>query len=222
MKRARRIFAIVTVFALLTGCQTNPYTDAQQASDKAKGAGVGAAAGAVVGALSGGRSSEDRCRNALIGVGVGALAGTAVGAYMDAQEDKLRKRLAGTGVGVTRTGDSLVLNMPRNVTFDVDRADVHANFHPVLNSVSLVLKQYEKTLIDVVGHTDGSGTLVHNMDLSQRRAAAVGRYLSAQGIDSRRIVTQGRGSQFPIASNDTPEGKQQNRRVELVLRPLTA
>jgi len=222
MVRTRRIYALLVVLSLLLGCQTNPYTGEQEASNKAKGAGIGAAAGAVIGALTGGGSSQDRRKNALIGAGIGALAGTGVGAYMDAQEDKLRKQLAGTGVSVTRTGDNLVLNMPGNVTFAVDQADIRSNFYPVLNSVTLVLKEYDKTLIDVVGHTDSSGTLQHNMDLSQRRAASVGSYLSAQGIDSRRIVTQGMGPQFPIASNDTTDGKQQNRRVELVLRPLTA
>ena len=221
MKRMT-IYAVLTALTLLAGCQTNPYTGQQEASNKAKGAGIGAAAGAVLGALAGGHSSEDRRKDALIGAGIGALAGTGVGAYMDAQEDKLRKQLAGTGVSVTRNGDNLVLNMPGNVTFDVDRSDIRSNFYPVLNSVTLVLKEYDKTLIDVVGHTDSTGSLEHNNELSQRRAASVGDYLAAQGVDARRIVTQGMGPQYPVATNDTAEGRQLNRRVELVLRPLTA
>ena len=117
---------------LLTACTTNPYTGEQEASNKAKGAAIGAAAGAVVGLLSG-DDADERRKNALIGAGVGALAGTAVGAYMDAQENKLREQLENTGVSVTRQGDDILLNMPGNVTFDVNRADVKSSFYPVLN-----------------------------------------------------------------------------------------
>jgi outer membrane protein OmpA-like peptidoglycan-associated protein len=212
----------VTLLAFIAACTTNPYTGEQEASNKAKGAGVGAAAGAVIGAIAGGGSSEERRKKALIGAGIGALAGVGVGAYMDAQEDKLRQQLAGTGVSVTRNGDNLILNMPGNITFPVNQSDVRAEFYPVLNSVSLVLKEYNKTLIDVVGHTDSTGSLEYNLQLSQKRAVSVAQYLQAQGVEGMRIVTQGMGPQYPMASNDTPEGRQLNRRVELVLRPLTA
>jgi len=222
MTRFKGVMVACTLASFLTACTTNPYTGEQEASNKAKGAGIGAAAGAVIGAIAGGGSSEERRKKALIGAGIGALAGTGVGAYMDAQEDKLRQQLAGTGVSVTRVGNDLVLNMPGNITFPVNQSDVRAEFYPVLNSVGLVLKEYDKTLIDVVGHTDSTGTYDYNMQLSQKRAASVGSYLQAQGIDARRILTQGVGPQYPVASNDTAEGRQVNRRVELVLRPLTA
>jgi outer membrane protein OmpA-like peptidoglycan-associated protein len=212
------IGAVLLVSLLLGACQTtNPYTGQQQTSNTAKGAGVGAAAGAIIGALAGGSR-----KSALIGAGVGVLAGGAVGNYMDKQEAQLRQQLQGTGVSVTRNGDNLILNMPGNVTFATNQSDVNANFYPVLNSVALVLKQYEKTMIDVVGHTDSTGSMQLNMQLSQARAASVGAYLQSQGILAARIATQGVGPQYPIASNDTPEGRAQNRRVELILRPLTA
>jgi outer membrane protein OmpA-like peptidoglycan-associated protein len=212
------IGAVLLVSLLLGACQTtNPYTGQQQTSNTAKGAGVGAAAGAIIGALAGGSR-----KSALIGAGVGVLAGGAVGNYMDKQEAQLRQQLQGTGVSVTRNGDNLILNMPGNVTFATNQSDVNANFYPVLNSVALVLKQYEKTMIDVVGHTDSTGSMQLNMQLSQARAASVGAYLQSQGILPARIATQGVGPQYPIASNDTPEGRSQNRRVELILRPLTA
>lgn len=208
----------LVVSLMLAGCQTtNPYTGQQQTSNTAKGAGIGAAAGAVIGALAGGSR-----KSALIGAGVGVLAGGAVGNYMDKQEAQLRQQLQGTGVSVTRNGDNLILNMPGNVTFATNQSDVNASFYPVLNSVALVLKQYEKTMIDVVGHTDSTGSMQLNMQLSQARAASVGMYLQNQGILAQRIQTQGVGPQYPIASNDTPEGRAQNRRVELILRPLTA
>lgn len=203
---------------MLAGCQTtNPYTGQQQTSNTAKGAGIGAAAGAVIGALAGGSR-----KSALIGAGIGALAGGATGKYMDDQEAKLRAQLQGTGVSVTRSGDNLILNMPGNVTFATNQSDVNANFYPVLNSVALVLKEYEKTMIDIVGHTDSTGSMQLNMQLSQARAASVGAYLQSQGVQAVRIATQGMGPQYPIASNDTPEGRAQNRRVELILRPVTA
>jgi len=212
----------LTLIGFLAGCTTNPYTGEQEASNKAKGAGIGAAAGAVIGAIAGGGSSEERRKKALIGAGIGALAGVGVGAYMDAQEDKLRQQLSGTGVSVTRNGDNLILNMPGNVTFDVNQSEVRGDFYPVLNSVALVLKEYNKTIIDVVGHTDSTGALEYNMQLSQKRAASVAQYLQAQGVEPMRVATQGVGPQYPVASNDSPEGRQLNRRVELVLRPLTA
>jgi outer membrane protein OmpA-like peptidoglycan-associated protein len=208
----------LVVSLMLAGCQTtNPYTGQQQTSNTAKGAGIGAAAGAVIGALAGGSR-----KSALIGAGIGALAGGATGKYMDDQEAKLRTQLQGTGVSVTRNGDNLILNMPGNVTFATNQSDVNASFYPVLNSVALVLKEYEKTMIDIVGHTDSTGTMQLNMQLSQARAASVGAYLQSQGVQAVRIATQGMGPQYPIATNDTPEGRAQNRRVELILRPLTA
>jgi outer membrane protein OmpA-like peptidoglycan-associated protein len=204
----------------LAACTTNPYTGEQEASNKAKGAAIGAAAGAVVGVLSG-DGSQERRKRALIGAGVGALAGTAVGAYMDAQEDKLRQQLQGTGVSVTRIGDDIILNMPGNVTFDVNRAEIKPDFYEVLRSVALVVDEYDKTLVDVAGHTDSTGTVAHNMDLSQQRADSVSRYLQSQGVDPRRVYAEGYGPHYPIADNSTAAGRAENRRVELALKPIT-
>jgi len=216
LSRAR----ILLLATMLVGCTTNPYTGEREASNKAKGAGIGAAIGAVIGVLSG-DDADERRKNALIGAGVGALAGTAVGAYMDAQENKLREQLAGTGVSVVRLGDDIVLNMPGNVTFDVNQGAVQSGFYPVLNSVGLVLDEYDKTLIDVNGHTDSTGTVQYNMELSKRRASSVADYLGSRGVDRSRFVTQGYGPSYPVAENGTAGGRQMNRRVELVLKPLT-
>lgn len=209
----------ILVFGLV-GCTTNPYTGEEQASNTAKGAAIGAAAGAVVGVLTG-DDADERRKNALIGAGVGALGGAAVGAYMDAQEAKLREQLQGTGVSVTRLGDDIVLNMPGNVTFDVNQSAVKSNFYPVLNSVGLVLNEYNKTLIDVNGHTDSTGSVEYNMGLSNRRAQSVADYLAAQGIEPNRLFTQGFGPHYPVADNATADGRQLNRHVELILKPLT-
>jgi outer membrane protein OmpA-like peptidoglycan-associated protein len=214
--------ALAAVAVLFAGCQTvNPYTQEKQTSKAAKGAGIGAVAGAVAGMLSGDDSKERRKR-ALIGAGVGALAGGGVGYYMDVQEKKLRDRLAGTGVSVTRVGDNITLNMPGNITFRTDSADLNGNFFEVLDSVGLVLKEYEKTLVEVAGHTDNTGDASYNQALSERRARTVAQYLATKGVINQRLMTVGGGEGHPIASNDNPEGRQANRRVELTLAPLTA
>jgi outer membrane protein OmpA-like peptidoglycan-associated protein len=202
----------------LSACTINPYTGEQQVSKTAMGATLGAAGGAAIGALA----ARDRAKGALIGAGAGALAGGAVGVYMDVQEAKLRERLRGTGVSVTRVGDELVLNMPGSVTFETNQAAIRPSFYEVLNSVSMVLKEYDKTIIEVLGHTDATGSDAYNQGLSEQRAASVRSYLAAQGIDARRVLSQGFGERHPVASNDSAEGRQSNRRVELRLVPLTA
>jgi outer membrane protein OmpA-like peptidoglycan-associated protein len=218
---ARKVVLSAVVAAFVSGCYTmDPYTGDRKVSDTTKGAGIGALAGAAIGALSGGNSQERRKR-ALIGAGVGALAGGAAGNYMDRQEAKLRAQLRDSGVSVTRNGDSITLNMPGNITFQTGSADLNANFFEVLNSVALVLKEYDKTIIDIAGHTDNVGSAESNQALSERRAATVAQYLRTKGITDQRIDTVGYGATKPIASNATPDGRQRNRRVELTLSPLT-
>lgn len=210
--------------AFVAGCTTDPFTNERKMSNTAGGALIGAGVGAGVGALAGvaaGGSSVATRNAALIGAGIGALAGTAIGSYMDQQEAELRAQLQGTGVSVTRNGDYIILNMPSNVTFATDQSAVSTRFYPTLNSVALVLKKYERTLIDVNGHTDSTGDDRYNMQLSQERALSVAQYLNAQGIDRRRFSVMGYGEERPIAANSTPDGRAANRRVELYLMPLT-
>lgn len=203
---------------LMAGCTTvNPYTREQQTSKVAKGAGIGAAAGAVVGLLTKG----DKLQNALIGAGVGALAGGGAGYYMDVQEAKLRQRLEGTGVSVTRSGDNITLNLPSSITFASNSADLNSQFYSALEGVTLVLKEYEKTVIEVAGHTDSSGSDQLNQALSERRAQSVAAYLSSHGVKNQRLITIGAGETRPVASNDTEQGKAANRRVELTIVPIT-
>jgi outer membrane protein OmpA-like peptidoglycan-associated protein len=207
------------IFAFgISACTTDPYTGERQASKTAVGAGVGAVVGALGGAIVGGSNSR---KAALIGAGIGALAGGGVGAYMDAQEADLRKQLQGTGVSVTRQGDNLILNMPGNVTFDTDSIVLKQHFDEVLNSVAIVLKKYNKTYVDILGHTDGIGSEAYNMRLSYNRANVVADYLQAQGVNRERMVVNGLGEGFPIATNDTEEGRALNRRVEIALSPVT-
>lgn len=216
-----RMMAVLVTLAVAAGCTTiNPYTRETQTSNAAKGAAIGAAVGAVAGVLTGDNSRERRKR-ALIGAGVGGIAGGGVGYYMDVQEAKLRQQLEGTGVSVTRNGNEIVLNMPGNVTFATNSADLNSQFFGTLDSVALVLKEYDKTVVDISGHTDNTGGLEYNQQLSERRAGTVANYLTGRGIAGDRVIRQGFGWSRPIASNDTPEGRQANRRVEIVLSPIT-
>ncbi len=218
---ARMLLSVVLSAALIASCTTyDPYTREQKTSTATKGAAIGALAGVVVGLISGDNSSE-RKKRALIMAGVGALAGGAVGSYMDQQEAKLRARLDGTGVSVTRIGDNITLNMPGNITFDTDRYDLKSTFFPVLDSVTLVLQEFDQTLIEVAGHTDSTGSDAYNLTLSQQRAASVSDYLKSRQILPDRLITVGAGEHSPVASNETETGRQLNRRVELTIVPLT-
>ncbi len=219
MKHA--IIALTAASFALAACTTNPFSGEQQISNTAVGAGTGAAVGAAAGALLGATTSLNTRKAALIGAGIGAIGGGGVGVYMDNQEAQLRKRLASSGVSVTRVGDRIVLNMPSNVTFDSDQAAVKPQFYDTLNSVSLVFREYDKTLIDVVGHTDSSGDDDYNYDLSRRRAASVAQYFTSQQLNPDRFNVEGRGEREPIATNDSEPGKSQNRRVEITIVPLT-
>jgi outer membrane protein OmpA-like peptidoglycan-associated protein len=128
--------------------------------------------------------------------------------------------MAGTGVDVVRKGDNITLNMPGNVTFDFDSASVKPQFMPVLDNVAQTLTQYDKTVIEVAGHTDNVGSDSYNQALSQRRANAVASYLGSRGIMQQRMITVGAGESRPIASNDTEAGRSENRRVEITLVPV--
>jgi outer membrane protein OmpA-like peptidoglycan-associated protein len=213
---------LVSAAFVLAGCTTtDPYTGEQKTSNAAKGAGIGALAGAAIGALTNTSSGKQAARNAAIGAGIGILAGGAVGAYMDRQEQQLRQRLAGTGVGIRRHGDVIELVMPGNITFDTAQSSIRSGFFETLNSVAIVLDEFDKTLVDVMGHTDSDGSEQYNLDLSYARADSVSRYLISQQVAAQRLVVQGFGERTPIASNTTAAGKQQNRRVEIQISPLT-
>lgn len=213
--RLKTISVLVASGILIAGCTRNPTTGQMEMTNTGLGATLGALGGAAIGAIT-----NDR-RGALIGAGIGALAGGAVGAYMDRQEAELRQDLAGTGVDVSRQGDNIVLNMPSNVTFGFDSTTIRPEFQGTLSEVGQTLAQYEQTYVDVVGHTDSTGSTDYNQSLSERRARSVADYISARGVIRPRINIGGYGETQPIADNGTNAGRQQNRRVEIYLRPHT-
>jgi outer membrane protein OmpA-like peptidoglycan-associated protein len=219
-RNLKPIILLTLALFVFSACSTvNPYTQEKQVSKAAIGTGIGALSGAAIGMIT--TDHKHRQRNALIGAGVGALAGGGVGYYMDVQETKLRERLSNSGVSVTRSGDQIILNMPGNVTFKTDSSDINASFYSALNSVVLVLNEYKKTSIDIIGHTDSVGSDSYNQQLSERRARSVAEYMAGQGVLPARLLIAGYGKSQPIASNDTPEGRAQNRRVTLQIIPLT-
>ncbi len=216
------VIGVTGLAALLAGCETmDPYTRETETSKATKGALIGAAAGIAVG-LASGDDAVDRRQRALIGAGVGALAGGAVGNYMDRQEMELRQELEGTGVSVTRDGDHITLNMPGNITFATNSADLNSGFFEVLGSVTKVLKEFDQTVVEVAGHTDSRGTDAYNQALSERRAQTVTDFFTARNISSQRFITIGLGESMPVADNNTAAGQQLNRRVEITMVPITS
>jgi outer membrane protein OmpA-like peptidoglycan-associated protein len=220
----RKAIAVVTCAAFLLGaCQTqDPYTGEEKTSHATRGAIFGALGGAAIGALTNTSSGKQAARNALIGAGIGALVGGAVGGYMDQQEAELRQRLRAAGVSVQRQGNNIVLVMASDITFDVDSDQVKPQFYQTLAAVGEVLAEYNKTMIEVSGHTDSTGSNEYNQDLSQRRANAVAYVLAQNGVMPGRMYVMGLGETRPVASNATPAGRARNRRVEIQIIPYTS
>jgi outer membrane protein OmpA-like peptidoglycan-associated protein len=219
MNAVNKIALLMAVAALsLSACTTNPDTGKKRISKTAVGGLGGALGGYLLGDLIGGRN--DRTEK-ILGAGIGAVAGAGAGYYMDQQEKKLRKQTAGTGVGVTREGNELVLDMPSEITFAVGSANLDPAFRTTLDKVASTLTEYEKTYVDVLGHTDSTGTDASNQTLSEQRASTVAGYLSSKGVQTARLATKGYGESQPRATNTTDEGRASNRRVEIRLVPVT-
>jgi outer membrane protein OmpA-like peptidoglycan-associated protein len=217
----KKIALVALASIVVAGCTTtDPYTGEKQISKTTGGAVIGALAGAAGGLVVANQTGADPRAAALIGAGIGGLTGGAIGNYMDQQEAELRAQLQGTGISVTRQGDRIILNMPSNITFATDQDQINPGFYPTLNSVAIVLRKFDKTYIDINGHTDNVGNAAYNQGLSERRAASVANYLGPQGVDQRRISTLGFGMTQPIASNANEAGRAQNRRVEISIAPI--
>ncbi|MCI8209676.1 cell envelope biogenesis protein OmpA [Pseudomonas sp. S25] len=224
MFTSRRLIIVATAVALLSGCASqNPYDNQGQAqnsggvSKTAKYGGLGALAGAVAGAAI---DHNNRGKGALIGAAVVGAASAGYGYYADKQEKALRESMANTGVEVQRQGDQIKLIMPGNITFATDSSAIASSFYSPLNNLAGSLKQFNQNNIEIVGYTDSTGSRQHNMDLSQQRAQSVSTYLTSQGVDPARLSVRGAGPDQPIASNADVNGRAQNRRVEVNLKPI--
>ncbi|HET8711210.1 MAG TPA: OmpA family protein [Spongiibacteraceae bacterium] len=211
------IVGLITA-TLLAGCTTtDPYTGEQKTSNTAKDAGIGAVAGAILGAAT--ASKKDRTQGILTGAAIGGGIGAAVGHHQDQQEAELRKKMQNTGVEVQREGDTINLVVPSAISFATDSAQLTPNFYGPLNSIATSLKDYPDTTVQIVGHTDSTGSAAYNQQLSVNRANAVVVYLTAQGVDQARMQALGMGESQPVADNKTAAGRAQNRRVEIKIIP---
>jgi outer membrane protein OmpA-like peptidoglycan-associated protein len=202
--------SILSAF-ILTACEemtTGPNANAL------KGVGIGAATGAIAGAVLG-----DDKKSILIGTAAGAAIGGLIGNRLDKQEAALRDSLSSKGTTIRNTGSELIVTLPEGITFDVDSTYVRDGFRPEINKIAANLNEYSDTTVDVIGYTDSTGSEQYNQALSADRADAVTEVLLAQGVDAGRIVSFGRGETEPRASNDTEDGRAQNRRVEIIIRP---
>jgi outer membrane protein OmpA-like peptidoglycan-associated protein len=215
----KTILALALSTLTLGGCMTyDPYTGEKETSKATMGSVIGAIGGAAVGAAT--SSKSDRGKGALIGAASGAAIGGGIGYYMDRQEAQLRQKLQGSGVQVVRKGDKIELVMPGNITFNLNESSIQPSFKDTLESVALVLKEFDKTIIRIEGHTDSTGSQDYNQLLSEQRAGSVRDFLLSQNISPARTNAVGYGERYPIASNETPAGREQNRRVELTLVPM--
>lgn len=215
----KKIVTLGAAVSLIAGCTTyDPYTGEEEVSSATVGTVAGAVTGALIGVAT--SSKSDRGKGALIGAVAGGAIGGGAGYYMDKQEAKLRHQLKDSGVSVKRIGDEIILVMPGNITFETGKSALQASFEKVINSVAMVLEEFSETAIEITGHTDSTGSLSFNQTLSEQRADSVKYALQTRGIAAGRIHSSGKGPRYPVASNDTAEGRQANRRVELKLLPL--
>lgn len=223
----RLLMPLVFVLAFsLTACSSftrqNAYTGEEEINDTTIGAVTGAllggGAGVGLAALTGGMSSPAIVWWTVGGAATGALLGGGIGYYMDRQEAELRARLLATGVQVRRDGNNIVLVMPK-LLFSNDESSINAKYFPVLDSVALVMKEYDETIAVVAGHTDSNASIYYNQKLSEARANAVASYLHSQNLPSYRFFTVGHSEAVPVASNRTAAGRQENRRATITLIP---
>jgi len=221
MTRARTPLLLAsTALLALTAC-TDPSV---QTSDPKQRTKEGMAVGAGIGALTGillGDDAKDRRTGAVVGAAVGAMAGGMIGARLDEQAAALRRDFGSDEIRVVRVGDHLVVTMPEDILFATDSDYVRPALQSDLRVLARSLNDYPDTTVDVIGHTDNVGDAAYNQQLSNRRAQAVADVLYDSGVATSRIRAYGRGEDQPVASNLTPEGRAQNRRVEIIIRPMS-
>ncbi|MBM1633234.1 OmpA family protein [Sulfitobacter mediterraneus] len=220
MISSKLTLASVLAGALALSACTDPGRIGAQPGDpnqKTKnGALIGAGAGALLGALS--KGDGNRGDGALKGALIGGALGAGVGYALDRQEAELRQQM-GNDVVITNTGDRLIVTLPQDILFAVDSTTVQPGLMGDLRTLANSLQSYPNSTVQVIGHTDSDGDAAYNQQLSEGRAYAVANVLYSNGVPTSRVQAFGRGESQPIASNLTPAGKAQNRRVEIVILP---
>jgi outer membrane protein OmpA-like peptidoglycan-associated protein len=209
------LFSVLAVMGLTACVDPNAYPDDPNARAK-NGAIMGGLIGAVAGASQDG---DNRLGKAVVGGALGAALGGMIGASLDQQAADLRGSIGNSNISVVNNGSYLVVNMPQDVLFATDSATLRGDLTRDIKAVAANLIRYPNSTIEVIGHTDNSGSAAYNQDLSQRRAVSVANVLRESGVPNARLAAYGRGEDQPIASNLTPEGRAANRRVEIIIRP---
>ncbi len=203
--------ASLTLAGACTDIAPNDGVKTRQSA--AIGAGLGALAG-----IAGGDSARERRQNAAKGAVLGGLIGAGIGNALDRQEEELRAQM-GNNVGITNNGNNLTVTLPQDILFATNSTNVSNASRGDLSTLAQSINRYSNTTVNVVGHTDNVGDAAYNFDLSQRRAQAVTSVLMNAGVSPQRIRSIGRGEDAPIASNATAQGRQQNRRVDIIITP---
>lgn len=209
------LMATIGVFAL-AACTPDPnaYPNDPNARTKA-----GAISGAILGGIIGGQGKGDNTAQTIGGAIIGGVVGGAIGNSLDKQAAELRSSVSNPNISITNNGNELVVSMPEGILFAIDSATLNSTLQNDLRAVAANLQRYPNSTIQVLGHTDNTGTAAYNFDLSQRRAQAVANVLVGSGVSSGRIQAIGRGEANPIASNLSEAGRAQNRRVEIHIFP---
>ena len=217
MNNRTRLVSLGLISVLgLAACEPAYLQDPNQNRTR-DGAIVGGMLGGFLGAIS---SDNNRGRNAVLGAAAGAALGGAIGYSLDQQAADLRASMANQDISIVNRGDHLMVTMPEGILFDTDSAAIRAGLQADLRAMARNLQEYRNSTVDVIGHTDKTGSAEYNQDLSARRASAVAGVLLEAGVDPARVRSFGRGENEPVATNLTPEGRQQNRRVEIIIRPV--
>lgn len=207
-----RSLILVSVAGLGLAACTNPDGTTNRT-------GTGAALGGIAGAITGAIIADDDKKGAVIGGIAGAAVGAGIGNVLDRQAAALEQEIGDSGARIINTGDRLIVQLPEAITFATESAVVRPSIQDDILAIAANLQQYPNNTVQVIGHTDNTGSNAFNQTLSEQRAAAVASILRSGGVSSSRIVAYGVGETQPIATNSTPAGRAQNRRVEIVITP---
>ena len=203
----------LVIFAVIAALLAGALGCASMSKTK-EGTAIGAGAGAAIGAIMG-KQSGHTVLGAILGAAVGGAAGAYIGNYMDKQAEEMQRDIQ--GAKIERIGEGIKITFDSGILFDVDKATLKDEAKTNIDKLAVILKKYPDTNVLIEGHTDATGTEEHNLELSKERAQSVSNYLAQLGVDPARFTATGYGELQPIASNDTQEGRQQNRRVELAV-----
>lgn len=209
------IAALAAAVLAVSACTTDSVSQANKSQ-------TGAIIGGALGGLIGASSDDNKLIKGIVGAGIGAAVGGVIGNQLDKQASDLRRDLPNENIQIENTGEELHITMPQDLLFASDSSNLRSDLRSDLAALAGNLQDYPDTTVNIVGHTDDTGSDSHNFDLSERRAQSVAFTLEDAGVTPSRIRSYGQGETRPIASNDTDDGRMKNRRVDIIIRPNAA